>query len=161
MKLITLSLVALISLFGTMNHSSARTIDSCVSLEGISDVSRLQQELNKADIPYRTDPKVLCVSQEHRDKYYRLVRKVSPPKPNVSRNIKVPPSPSGIPLQSVTLTDPVQHEMLQKELKRQRIWHKIDENGALWYEVTKEKQVSELIFNIIESDIPIGNLGSE
>ena len=156
MRITTLSLITLSALVVGLNHALARTIDSCVSLEGMTDVSRLEQALDKAAIPYRLEPRVLCVSQDHRDDFYRLVHKVFPPDSLSSRSIKVPPSPSGIPLVSSRLTDRVQHMMLQEELKRQRIWYTTDESGALWYEVSKQEQVRELIFKIIESDIPVG-----
>lgn len=154
MRLPILSLVVLAVLLSLVDYSSARVIDSCVALDSVNDVWRLQRELDKAGIPNRTDKKVLCVTQEHRESFYRIVGEVVLPKP--LRSQKVPPSPSGIPLQSITLTDPDQQRLLQNELERQKIWYTTDETGALWHEVTKEKQVDELILNIIESDIPAG-----
>jgi len=155
MKATTLILVILSSLVGPVNCSLARTIDSCVSLEGMTDVSKLKQELDKGGIHYRTDSEVICVSQDHREEFYRVVRKLFPPDPSVSRSIRVPPSPTGIPLASSKLTDPLQHKMLKEEMERQKIWYTTDDNGALWYEITRQEQVSELIFKIIENDIPV------
>jgi hypothetical protein len=149
----------------------SRTVVTCVSYDEQSKIDRLRKELEAEGVKYHMesfpDNKGVCVSSEDRSKLIAIELKLFPPSKAPPRSVKIPPSPSGIPLTSVKLVAPEHQQALEAELIKQGIWFTKDEGGAIWYEVTREKEVQEIQFHVIETvatpsqdEIPVGrNIG--
>lgn len=128
--------------------SDARTVESCMSPDDPMKLKVLQEELNREKIPYHVEGNIVCVANEHSDQFQSVILKVFPPDPN--KKIKVPLSPSGVPLNSLKLAEPSKQRTLEAELQKHHIWFTKDETGKIWYEVTQEKEVKEIEFRIFE-----------
>ncbi len=140
------------------------TIQSCSAFSDTKKTSVLRNELDKMGVPYRVDGESICVSSDYRSQFIKATLIASPPNPNVAKRVIVPLSPSGAPVQSTQLADMKQQEIFEAELKKRNIWFSKDDTGMIWYEVTREKEVKEITFHIVDSvvsqDIPVGrNIG--
>jgi hypothetical protein len=126
----------------------ASPVDRCITLDDSKKISILQKELTKAGLPYYMNGDIVCVTNEYADQFTAMVVKTFPPDSN--RKLRAPPPRSGVPLNSTKLTNPTEHVDLEAELKQRGIWFIRDETGAIWYEVTREKEVRDITFQIIK-----------
>lgn len=124
----------------------ATTMDRCLTLDDPAKIDIFKGELTKAGVPYYMDGDIVCVTHEHADQFTTVLLETFPPES--SRKLRVPPSPSGIPLNSTMLADPKEHAALEAELRQRGIWFTKDETGAIWYEVTHEKEVQDIMLQV-------------
>lgn len=136
--------------FAASVAACASPVDRCITLDDSNKISILQKELTKAGLPYYMDGNIVCVKEEYADRFTAVVVKTFPP--DASKKLRVPPSPSGVPLNSTKLANPEEQTALEAKLKQQGIWFTKDETGAIWYEVTREKEVREITFQIIKKN---------
>ena len=143
-RVISVALLLLVS-----SPAIARSIDKCVTLESFADIEKLIHEIETLHIPIRVDNQTVCVDEENGDMFYAVVSKLFSSSAK-TEYLKIPRTPSGVPANSFNFYDPTDQAELEVSLQRKGIWFTKDESGTMWYEVTNEKEVREVIFGIID-----------
>ena len=143
-RAISVALLVLVS-----SPAVARSIDKCVTRKRFAEVEKLVHEIETLHIPYRVDNQTVCVDEENGDRFYAVVSRLFS-RSTKTEYLEIPPTPSGVPANSVNFYDPTDQAELEVLLRRKGIWFTKDESGTMWYEVTNEKEVREVVFGIID-----------
>ena len=134
------------SYFSLTSVSQAVELDfTCMRYDDPSKVITLREHLDTGNIlHYVSDKTTICVSPKDKEDFHNIARAIFPPNYDKTKQISVPDSPSGIPLQSIKIINHKLHQQLKLKLAEHNIWFTEDEREAIWYEVTNRQIVDKL-----------------
>jgi hypothetical protein len=127
--------------------TNAGMVETCAQIDDSSQMASMRKSLDARGIKYKVDGNLICAPSRYRSEFIAAMLKVFPAREGVPA-LRVPPSPRGIPLTSTKMIAPEHQQALETELKRRDIWFTKDKTGAVWYEVTREREVQEIVFRI-------------
>jgi len=131
-------------------YAHARTVDTCVRYEP-TEIQQLKKELDTNKIPYWSEPKLICVSEKYGQYLLDIGYKLFPPKPDII-STKIPVTPNGQDMNSFRFNDKNKNISLAKQLKVNNIYTVTDSDGYIWYDISKEKIVRNIIFNLVNEN---------
>jgi hypothetical protein len=146
-------IIALTVLLSMSTASPARTVDACVTLDDPEQIALLLRELNSLKMSHRVDQRTVCVDEASGSRFLAVVSRLFTD-PSKTRYLRTPRTPSGVAAQSFNFRDATKQAALEGTLRRKGIWFEKDASGTMWYEITNEAVVREMVFAIAEGDSP-------